>query len=349
MKKSINCPKCSYDIDLTEALYDDLKHSFSKDIDKEVELRTLALQKQLSSLTALLETYSEEAQESKLKAIELETKLKSVDKEIELKTFEQVNKEVEKIRLEVESEAELKVQEKVDTIEQLKEQLSIAQRKANQGSMQQQGEAQEVLIEEYLKLTFPFDTIDEIKKGAMGADVVQLVTTVDGIVGKVYYESKRTKTFNNAWIDKFKQDMIENGSDVGVLISSARPKNFSRAGMIKGVWVCSFDEFKIISQMIREALIKINKARNISNNLNDKMSMLYKYLTSNEFKLQVETIVEGFSQMQEDLNSEKRSMKMLWNKREKQIQKVVDNTVGMYGSIRGLVGNEVKTIHKLEL
>ena len=84
-------------------------------------------------------------------------------------------------------------------------------------------------------------------------------------------------------------------------------------------------------------------------NKTDKMSLLYGFLTSNEFKMQREAIVEAFTTMQSDLDSEKRSMQRIWKQREKQIEKVLDNTINMYGSIRGIAGNAIGNIKALEL
>jgi hypothetical protein len=79
------------------------------------------------------------------------------------------------------------------------------------------------------------------------------------------------------------------------------------------------------------------------------MGMLYDFLTSNEFRLQIEAIVEGFTQMKVDLESEQRSMRSNWKKREKQIEKVLLNTTYMYGSIKGIAGNAIQSVELLEM
>jgi hypothetical protein len=84
-------------------------------------------------------------------------------------------------------------------------------------------------------------------------------------------------------------------------------------------------------------------------NKGEKTLMLYDFLTSNEFRLQVEAIVEGFTQMQADLISEKRSIMGHWKKREKQIEKVLLNTNFMYNSIKGIAGSAIQPIKTLEL
>ena len=122
-----------------------------------------------------------------------------------------------------------------------------------------------------------------------------------------------------------------------------------RLGLKEGIWICSYDEFKGLCVALRESIIQINNAIVTQENKGDKMGMLYDFLTSNEFRLQIEAIVEGFTQMKSDLDSEKRSMQGIWKKREKQIDKVLLNTNHMYSSIKGIAGDAVQTVALLEL
>ena len=268
----------------------------------------------------------------------------------ELALNEKLKLEKEKIQKATDEQNELKLRQKDEQLRQLQEQLQIAQRKAEQGSMQLQGEVQELAIEEWLKEKYPFDTIDEVKKGARGADCMQIVHTRESQnCGKIYYESKRTKDFQKSWIEKFKADMREKGADIGVLVTDVMPSDMQRMGLYEGIWICSFEEFKGISSVLREQIIKIHHAMKSQENKTDKMSLLYGFLTSNEFKMQIEAIVEAFTTKQSDLDSEKRSMQRIWKQREKQIEKVLDNTINMYGSIRGIAGNAIGNIKALEL
>lgn len=274
----------------------------------------------------------------------------SIMAKAELTLNEKLKLEKEKIQKATDEQNELKLRQKDEQLRQLQEQLQIAQRKAEQGSMQLQGEVQELAIEEWLKEKFPFDTIDEVKKGARGADCMQIVHTRESQnCGKIYYESKRTKDFQKSWIEKFKADMREKGADIGVLVTDVMPSDMKRMGLYEGIWICSFEEFKGLSSVLREQIIKIHHALISQENKTDKMSLLYGFLTSNEFKMQIEAIVEAFTTMQSDLDSEKRSMQRIWKQREKQIEKVLDNTINMYGSIRGIAGNAIGSIKALEL
>jgi len=156
--------------------------------------------------------------------------------------------------------------------------------------------------------------------------------------GTIYYESKRTKTFQPAWIGKFKEDMREKGADIGVLVTEAMPSDMDAMGQVDGIWVCTFAEFKSLAVVLRRMVIELDMAVESSHNRGEKMGMLYDYMTGPEFKLTIESIVEGIASMHADLESEKRSMRRIWKKREKQIEKVVLSTTDMYGAIQGIAG-----------
>jgi hypothetical protein len=236
---------------------------------------------------------------------------------------------------------------------QLEDQMKLTEemkRKQEQGSMQTQGEVQELAIEDWLASHFPLDTIQEIKKGERGADCLQIIHTHTNLnCGTIYYESKRTKAFQPAWIEKFKADIRDRNANIGVLVTEVMPSDMDRMGLKDGIWICSFDEFKSLCSVLRESIVQISSAIASQENKGDKMGMLYDFLTSNEFRLQIEAIVEGFTQMKVDLESEQRSMRSNWKKREKQIEKVLLNTTYMYGSIKGIAGNAIQSVELLEM
>ena len=304
-----------------------------------------------------LDQKSEQVKELHKSKAEIE-KLKRENSEIEERTkleaqqalSLQLANEREKIQKVVYQKNELVLKEKEKQLEDLKQKLDEARRQAEQGSQQSQGEIQELAIEEWLGTHFPFDTINEIKKGMRGADCIQTVHTRElQNCGSIYYESKRTKEFQRSWIEKFKTDIREKGTDIGVLVTEMLPKDMERMGRVDGIWICTYEEFKALSFVLREHIIRLSHTMQSQENKSDKMNILYSYLTSSEFHMQIEAIVEGFTQMQSDLDSEKRAMGRIWKQREKQISKVLDNTVGMYGSIRGIAGSAIEHIQALEL
>jgi hypothetical protein len=278
---------------------------------------------------------------------ELEESIKAeAEKELNLK----IGLEKERIHKEEFEKNELKFKELQKQLEDQKTLTEEMKRKQDQGSMQIQGEVQVLAIEEWLSEKFPLDSIQEIKKGERGADCLQIVNTRSRQnCGTIYYESKRTKNFQANWIEKFKADIREKNADIGVLVTDALPADMDRLGLKDGIWICTYNEFKGLCTALRESIIQVNTALATQENKGDKMGMLYNFLTSNEFKLQIEAIVEGFTQMRSDLESEQRAMRSIWKKREKQIDKVLLNTSDMYGSIKGIAGNAVQSVSLLEL
>lgn len=319
-------------------------------LEEENKDRLLGMEKELSEKSEKLRELSKmEGEIAKLHREKLEMK-DAIEAEAQKQLNATLTVEREKIRRQEDDKNELKFAALQKQLEDQKKLTEEMKRKQEQGSMQLQGEVMELAIEEWLASNFPLDTIDEIKKGANGADCVQIVNTRElQNCGTIYYESKRTKAFSANWIEKFKNDIRAKKVNLGVLVTEVMPTGMDRMGFKDGIWICTFEEFKGLSAVLRQSLIQVSQAVQSQENKGDKMEMLYDFLTSNEFRLQMEGITEGFTQMQTDLSSEKRAMQRIWSQREKQIDKVINNTVHMYGSIRGIAGNAVQTVKALEL
>lgn len=319
-------------------------------LEEENKDRMLLMEKELSEKSEKLRELNKMTAEiAKLQREKLEMK-EAIEAEAQKQLNATLVLERDKIRKQEEEKNELKIKEYQKQSDDQKKLIEEMKRKQEQGSMQLQGEVMELAIEEWLASNFPLDTIDEIKKGANGADCLQIVNTRElQNCGSIYYESKRTKAFQPSWIEKFKNDIRTKRANIGVLVTEVMPNGMERMGMRDGIWICTYEEFKGLTAVLRQSLIQVSQAVQAQENKGDKMSMLYDFLTSNEFRLQIEGIVEGFTQMQSDLDSEKRAMQRIWKQREKQIEKVVHNTLGMYGSIRGIAGNAVQTVRALEL
>ena len=328
----------------------EITEKLKKKLEEESKDRVTEMEKELSEKSEKLRELSKtQAELAKVQREKLEMK-EAMEAENQIKLNEQIAIERERIQKTEKDKSELREKELLLQIEAQKKLTEEMKRKQEQGSMQLQGEVMELAIEEWLTSQFPLDSIDEIKKGANGADCLQVVNTRElQNCGTIYYESKRTKAFQSAWIEKFKNDIREKNANLGVLVSEVLPNGMDRMGMKDGIWICTFEEFKGLSAVLRESVISVSKAMQNQENKGDKMTMLYDFLTSNQFHLQMEGIVEGFSQMQEDLLREKRAMQSIWKQREKQISKVINNAINMHGSIRGIAGNAVQSIKALEL
>jgi hypothetical protein len=339
-------------------LYNQIKQELTKEQEESIKLLQDELEQKSKQLAELnkakieIERLKRQNKEIELKA-QLEAEAKFNEKiELEKKKMQELLEELNKQKLkELQEAQELKLKEKEEQIKQMQRALEEAKRKAEQSSMQIQGEALEVTIESYLKQNFPFDIINEVKKGAFGADCIQIVNTKDfQNCGVICYESKNTKAWNKEWISKLKQDMLKVNADIGVLVTSVYPQGMNQMGFVDGIWVCSLTEFKGSVALLRDGLIKAFIASKKEENKTDKMTLLYNYLTGNEFQMQLRAIVDGFVKMQEELEKEKRSLMASWKRRQKLIDNVLLNTTQMYGSLQAIAGSgAIEKIDLLEL
>jgi hypothetical protein len=327
-----------------------LEEKLNKKIKEELADRIAAMEKELGEKSLQVnELNKTRAEMEKLKREKLELK-ESIEAESQKKLNQLLLEEKDKIRKIEEEKNELRFKEMQKQLEDQKRLTEEMKRKQEQGSMQLQGEVMELAIEEWLASQFPLDTIEEIKKGARGGDCIQIVNTrTHQNCGSIYYESKRTKEFQPNWIEKFKGDIRVKGASIGVLVTDAMPADMDRLGLKDGIWICSFEEFKGLCAVLRESIVQLSNAVMSQENKGDKMHMLYDYLTGNTFRMQVEAIVEGFTTMRVDLESEKRAMQAIWKKREKQIDKVTVNTIDMHASIKGIAGSAIQSVNLLEL
>lgn len=333
-------------------------------IEERKKLELLAKEKAKSEVDLELKASKEELEAKTKQVVDLRNKeIEFLKKEREFADLkQQYDLEFQKKLLETQHTIEIAAKRKADEenqlaikqrdmqLEAMKQQIEVMKKKSEQGSMQLQGEVQEIVLEELLKTSFPFDVIGEVGKGVKGADVTQTIRNQSGeACGTIIYESKRTKSFSNEWIDKLKTDLRNQKSDIAVIVTETMPKEMERFGMKDGIWICSFAEVKSLATVLRESLLRISEVKSTQENKGEKMQFLYDFLTGNEFKQHIESIVEGFSSMQEGLLKEKIGMQKIWNEREKQIEKVLLNMSGMYGSIRGIAGNALPEVKMLEL
>jgi hypothetical protein len=279
-----------------------------------------------------------------------EQELKNKEAEMEVNIQRQLQKEREKLTEDIrkieeqkvankETEYQLRMKELEKQLEDQKKLAEEMRRKAEQGSMQLQGEVQEVALEEMLRSTFPFDVIAEVGKGVRGADCIQVVRNNFGQeCGKIIYESKRTNAFGGDWIEKLKADMRGQGAEIAVIVTKTMPKDMDCFGIKDGVWICSFGEVKALIGVLRDGIMRVFNAAKNNDNKGDKMALLYGYLTSNEFAEQWKAIREGFLSMKMSIQKERDAMEKLWKAREKQLEKVLLNAAHVRGSIEGIAG-----------
>jgi len=319
-----------------------LRKSISNDFENQLKL----LQQSNNDNEEKLKSARQKELEFLKKEKELKTKAEEMEIELEKKLAierslltEQIRKQ-EKEKNEIKETAySLKLKELEKQLDDQKRLAEEMKRKAEQGSMQLQGEVQETALEEILRNSFPFDVISEVGKGVRGADCIQLVRNNFGQeCGKIIYESKRTEHFGGDWIEKFKKDMRSTGADIAVLVTKAMPKDLDCFGLKDGIWVCTFDEVKPLANVLRDGIIRVYNSTKNQQNKGDKMHLLYDYLTSNEFSEQWKAIREGFVSMKMSIIKERDAMEKLWKAREKQLEKVLLNAAHVKGSIEGISG-----------
>ncbi len=276
----------------------------------------------------------------KEKELELETQRRLMEERARIE--ESVKKaEEEKSRLNM-SELEMKLKEREKQLEDQKRLVEEMRRKAEQGSMQLQGEVQELALEELLRSNFPFDVVNEVGKGKRGADCILTVRNNFGQeCGRIIFESKRTKDFGKDWTEKLKADMRVQSIELGVIVTQAMPDGIDGFGQKDDVWICTFADVTNLVHILRELLIRVYNASKSNENKGDKMTMLYSYLISNEFAQQWNAIREGFTAMRMSIQRERDQMEKLWKAREKQLEKVLLNAAHIRGSIEGISGMDV--------
>jgi hypothetical protein len=294
-----------------------------------------------------------EAQKAQAELIRKERELDDAKRELNLTIEKRVqadlSSERDKAKKEAEEELKLKVMEKDQTITAMQRQIEDLKRRAEQGSQQLQGEVQELELEALLIAKFPRDTIQPVAKGEFGGDVLHRVFgPANQVCGTILWESKRTKNWSDGWLPKLREDQRAAKAEIAVIISHALPKEIDTFGFIDGVWVADPKVTLPVAMSLRQTLIEVACVRQASEGQQTKMEMVYGYLTGPRFRQRVQAIVEAFSSMREDLDREKKVITRQWAKREEQIDRVMNATVGMYGDLQGIAGKTLQEIEGLE-
>ncbi len=329
---------------LQASVSENLRKSISADFENQLKVLDHANKENEEKLKA--------ARQKELEYLQLANEMKRKEEEMELNIQKKMAEEREKMAVDIraienqrlqnaEHEFKLKLAEKEKQLEDQKKLAEEMKRKAEQGSMQLQGEIQELALEELLRSSFPFDLVQEVGKGVRGADCIQTVRNNFGQeCGHIIYESKRTVAFANDWIEKLKADMRSQGAEIAVLVTQNMPKDMNCFGLKDGIWVCTFNEVQALAAVLRDGILRLFNAAKSQENKGDKMHMLYDYLTSNEFSEQWKAIREGFLSMKLSIQKERDAMEKLWKAREKQLDKVLLNAAHVKGSIEGIAGSD---------
>jgi len=370
---TIICPHCKKELEISEAITQQIvteklsekEASYKKELEtvkKEVADQTM--KKVQEEMTLSFKDKENEAEEAKQKSRKLQDELlemskmmrelKEKDRERDLEMEKKLAQKEEKIREDAQKKAEeeqhSKLIQKDKQLENALKEVEDMRRKLQQGSQQMQGEAFELEFEEKLRNQFPNDKIDEVAKGTRGGDIIQEVWDRNGNqCGKILWELKNTKVWSEGWIDKLKNDQRAISADFAVIISEAVPPGVETAQFHRNVWIVKRNFVIGLAYSLRLNLIQISMARRASEGNREKKDIVYSYLSGTEFRLRVEAIVEAFSNMQTEIEKEKRYFNNKWARDEKNIRQVIDNTYGMHGDLKGIMGNVLPQIKGLEL
>lgn len=373
MAQKIKCPSCGFEFLPDEVLSHQLEEKIRLEfeekskiekIDIEKKAKEDAIQKVRIEYSQKIDSVKTDSEAREKENIELreqisellkqlrEMKSKDDQRDIEYqkKLIEEESIIKNKAKQEANDESQLQIAQRDKQLDDLRKQLSEAQRKVEQGSQQTQGEVLELEIEEILKQKFPSDNIIPVAKGVNGADITHKVIDKFGqVCGTIVWETKRTKNWVDGWVPKLKDDQRNQKAEIAVLVTIVLPKEIKNFSVKDGVWVSDFSSVIGLATALRSGLINVSAVKQASVGKNEKMEFLYDYLSGIEFKQKIEAIVESFTAMKSDLEREKRAMTKIWETRDKQINRVVDNTVKMYGDLTGLMGQALPKIDLLEL
>ena len=387
MSNLITCPHCHRDFSLDdaqkhelEAMKKELEIKLQAEIKADSDKRALAwaqeqikkakLDAEEASKKQIIELESlrkrdEEARRKEEQFLRQQNEFEMLKKNLELekdrarieerkKLEEEFAKQTQdKLKLELEKqdlETEKKLRAKDEQIAQMQRAIEDAKRKGEQGSMQIQWEIQEDALKELLGHSFPIDSITDVEKGIKWADIIQEVRNDFGqSVGIIAWESKNTKAWSDGWVEKLKEDRLRVNADVSILVTAVLPKDVEKFGLYKGVWLVEWAYVLPIATMLRGQIEAMAHLRTSLVSKDEKMEVVYNYLTSAKFKDKVENIIDAFRQMQDQVAEERRAFESRWKKREQLLEQVIKNTGGMYGDLGGMLGGKLEKVEYLEL
>jgi hypothetical protein len=358
---TITCPNCGTDIALSEALFERFRHDNERHLaelagraEREAGARFAQEKALLEARLADERQAREAAQAAELALRREKTALDARAQGLDLEVARRLDAERRQIEETVgrgfAERHELKLKEKKRVIDELRRSLDEARRKSEQGSQERQGEVLEIDVQAELERRFPHDLVMPVPKGVRGADLVHEVRdAAQRVCGTIVWEVKNTRHWQPAWLDKLKEDRRALGAGLAVIVSAALPDGIGEFGRIDGVWVAGLRAWPALAVALREQLVAVAFARAAAEGRQEKIELLYRWFSGEAFRGRIEAIVEAFTALQSGLQHERRAMERIWKEREKQIERVLANTAGMYGEVHGILGASLPPVPALEL
>jgi len=359
MANLIKCPKCGEQIEITSALKaeisEQIKIEAKEEVRKELEEKNSLETADLKRILEEKDKKLAEFREQELKLREEKRKIEEEKKELVIEVQRQVDEGIKKAEeaafKKADEEHRLKDLEKDKRLSDALKANEELNRKLQQGSQQTQGEVLELDLENTLREAFPQDLVEPVGKGIKGADIKQIVRSPRGFVcGVILWESKTTKAWVDSWLTKLKDDLRSEKADIPVLVTTIFPKEVNKGfGLIDNVWVVSFDHFVPLAIALRKNLLDVGYQKALSVNQGRKADLIFEFVTGNEFRQQVEALVEVYMEMKDQIDKEKLAYERLWKSREGQIKRLISSTINIYAKAAGLVGSSMPQIKGLEL
>jgi hypothetical protein len=352
-----------------EAEREAIRQAAKSEESQKAKIREQAFQEQMAAQARLIDEIRRQLSEKSAAEFNLQQSIEALKAEQNLALAKAAADARELSRIEAMGLAEKKLGEKFEQeLEALrlkqrelekqrddaKEAAHELRRRMEQGSQQAQGEALELTLEAELAFRFPTDRVEPIANGAYGADILHTIIMADGRnCGSITWETKNAQTWNSKWLEKLRTDVISSKSEFGVLVSTALPEGVKYFDQIDGMYVCSLSVWFAVAAMLRQQIINLAFARASAEGRDQKMDVVYRYLTGPEFRERVNAIIQTFVGMQDQLSQEKRALMKHWSRREKQIQTVLNGLSGMYGDLQGIIGTaslpEIETLEITDL
>lgn len=322
-----------------------LAEESKKDSEEAIRKATEAQAKQIQELleqVRLLTEANNKAREEMIAFQKKEFDLQQAVKNAEFEANKKLNDQVDELYQKAKKEAEEAASEKIAALEKKVADANQAtedvKRKLQQGSQQLQGEIQELKLEDCLRMEFPLDTIEEVEKGKLGADVIQTVVSRNGkVCGRIVWESKNVKNWSNGFLPKLREDMGRVSGDVGILVSNVFGKNMDEFTLVDGVWLVKPINALSMARLIRERIISVSDAKMIAEHKETVQDAVYAFVTSPAFRNRMENIGRQYRALDDEINKTKDNMVKHWETQRKLIDELVGNTQGILGEVNAFL------------
>jgi len=333
------------------------RHAAKMELEKARQSTELEVQKTKQAVELEAEMLRRQAMSSRENEQQLRTQLSAVLEELGkantarenamLTARKEVLEKEKLIRKEAEEQASenfnTKIREQEETINKLREQLTSAKQVAERGSQQLQGEILEMDVEKSLRSHFPFDTIEEVRKGERGSDIRQTVNEPTyQHCGLILWECKNAKTYQESWLGKLRDELAAEKAQIGVIVfnpSSGGGDDFRQ--LADNVWLVKPRHVAILATLLREVCSRVATANRNAEGKDIKAEMIYNYLTGSEFANRIRYIIESYDEMTEQLATEKKQAHKRWAAQEKILEKITRSLYGISGDIQGIAGKEI--------